>query len=165
MAAIITSSVAAAAMLEAYVQHDSAPLLTDGEMTNLLARWKLADIWTLNTAFVYGQYVVPSDGEPAYLYQVGQNTDETWGGTTAATEPTWTASSAITDGTVTWDYVSLAPACLWDLRAAAREGWLMKYAKAVACVDVSDGSMRAAQGQIADHCLKMADRYLPVGVI
>ena len=164
MAAIITSSATATTMLKAYLQHDVAPVLSDAEVTALLERWAIATIWVTETTYVYGQYIVPSDGEPAYLYRVGENSDGTWGGTTGTSEPDWTAGSA-TDGTVTWEYVSVAPPCIWDLRSAAREGWLMKAAKSAACVDINDGSMRAAQSAIYDHCMRMADRYLPIGVV
>jgi hypothetical protein len=164
MAAIITSSSDAAALLEAACPHDSAPVLTDGQMTALLARWAIATVWDDATAYVYGQYVVPVAGAPAYLYRVARNTDETWGGTSGATAPTWDTSTWLADGTLHWEYVGPAPACIWDIRSAAREGWLMKAASVAGCVDITDGALRAANSQQHAMCIQQADRYKAIGI-
>jgi hypothetical protein len=88
------------------------------------------------------------------------------GVTSGATEPSWPEYSygTVSDGNLTWQEDGIEVA-LWDVRAAAYQGWLDKAAKASALYDARTSSgTSATKSQIYAHCLNMANRYIPVGV-
>jgi hypothetical protein len=167
----ITDGATALATLQAWLDYTSEPALTAQQVSDLRARHALATTWAGETLKYVGDRVVPTVPNGCW-YECSTEADGTGGGTTGSSEPSWTAfpnwpqnqSASISDGTVLWTLIGRAPACLWDLRAAAHEGWLMKEAIVAGSVDVADDNMRVSRSQSHAACLAMARRYAPMGI-
>lgn len=53
----------------------------------------------------------------------------------------------------------------WDIRAASRQGWLLKAAKAVPSVNFSGDGTQGSLSDIHEHCMAMANKYQSIGSI
>jgi hypothetical protein len=135
------------------------PKLDSGELEDLLTQHARATVWVAATAYGAGQAIV-STGRNGRLYRCLEP------GTSDATEPEWGSSGShyqgrpVGDGDVlVWQDCGPAFAELYDLNAAARDGWLRKAAAVADQVYfASAGQMFSMQQQHAAF-LKMADRY------
>jgi hypothetical protein len=144
---------AALALLRMLVQPDVTPALDDVELNAFLDGAQRASFWTLTTAFIFGDVVLPAT-KNGHRYKCTQ------GGTTAATEPNWPTrdGSTITDGTVTWEEAGPDYENVFDIRAAAHEAWLVKEAKASEMTDFDNQKL----SQIADRCREKAESFSPI---
>lgn len=148
---------------------DTCPTLYDAELMLLLEDVAVARIWTPDTAVLVGDRVVPTVYNGS-MYQVAPEWNGAHGGTTGSTEPTWQAPPGwprmapyrVRDNDLYWTNCGTEPTCLWDLRAAAYEGWLLKAGKASGDYASSIEGQSMHPEQVHAHCLKMADRYRPV---
>ena len=155
MATVEDHKEAALAELKRLAQPDSTPALDDVELNAILDEVQRASFWALTTAFTFGAVVLPAT-KNGHRYSCSQ------GGTTAATEPIWPKrdGASITDGTVIWQEAGADFDNVFDIRAAAHEAWLMKYAKAVELFDGGDQKL----SQIAERCEQMADKFAPIKI-
>jgi hypothetical protein len=154
----------ARARLERMLQWDVAPVLTSAEVTDLLlmARrpdangYVAYDTWAASTLYPLNDYRTPvvSNG---YFYYVQTP------GTSGATEPAWptTSGGTVTDGSVVWAlYGPYYWAGVYDLRAAAAEGWRWKAGKVAGETQAALGNgVQFYDNQQIEHCLKMAQLY------
>jgi hypothetical protein len=152
---ILTDPNEARARLESLLAISTEPVLSSPEVSQLLDDNKRASVWAASTAYAYGDVIIP-------LARNGRRYVVTTAGTSSTAEPTW--SWSVSDGSVlTWQDDGIEYD-LWDIRNAAYQGWMLKYAKATCMADVRNGDQAKSKSQIAKHCLIMADRYMPVMV-
>ncbi len=179
MTAIITDSAVALARLQRMLQYDQAPALSSGEVDLLLDEFQLASIVVRSTAYVFGDSIIP-DPANGHWYMCGRNTDGTAGGTTSATAPTfwpldqqWFLEATVlacedgryvVDGTVTWWELGPQPPCLWDLRAAATEGWRRKLGKVSGSGVVKCGRVSVDFGNVRQQITDQIAQYAPFDV-
>jgi hypothetical protein len=151
--------------LSSILQPDIEPALTESELNELLLGNVTASLWEASTIYSLGSVVVPTTNNKTGRRYRLVSLDGS-GVTSGATEPSWPEYSygTVSDGNLTWQEDGIEVA-LWDVRAAAYQGWLDKAAKASALYDARTSSgTSATKSQIYAHCLNMANRYIPVGV-
>ena len=187
MASVLTDSATALARLEAMLQYDQEPVLLVVQVQALLDEFQLAAVWTLNTVCLPDVRIVPTVPNGRWYRSIVNPSASTY--TTGATEPTYwpiyvrpggyggypattlltslTGSPLITDGTVLWVDDGPCPVALWDLRAAAYEGWGRKAALvAGAAESYKAGSLEIANRQpIHANCLAQQKLYRRAGTL
>lgn len=157
-------------MLVIMVEANTCPTLdydtATSELRVILAKHKRASVWTTNTAYQIGDRIVPTAANRngcryiAIEYRT-TGTDQT----TGTTEPIWstTRNARITDDQIVWQEDGFDwNGELWDLTAAARDGWLLKASKASLTSDVVRGELEIKSSQLFDHCIAMSQKYQPV---
>lgn len=85
-------------------------------------------------------------------------------GTSGAAEPEWGTPGSnwfSDDGTAVWVYGGPAPTEMWDLRAAACDGWLRKAALCAGDYDFKDSDQTFSRSQMHAHCRAMAACFEP----
>lgn len=155
----------ARAKLFRMVAADQDPCLDADEVDEILDAAATATEWVTGTAYAVGDRVIPTTGN-GRVYVCRE------AGTSDSTEPDWGTRASgylgrrFTDGDdLVWEDAGPAPTELWDLRAAAHEGWTRKAAKAASRFDVSPGDGTSfKRSQVVTHCERMAERYLPLVV-
>lgn len=143
-----------------YGQTATAPTLDSDEVESILDHVKRGDIWAVNTAYNYGDVILPTirNGHSYSCIQAGTSEAD------SADEPDWPTLQAeqITEGAsdplLTWQESGPDFANLYNVRAAIHAAWMMKAGKAAALYSSGIGETQ----QVHDHCLKMAERYSPV---
>lgn len=141
------------------------PELT-GEVPLILDRCKRASLWTASTVYEIGAVVIPTlVNRNGHRYRAIGYTDTGTDQKSDTTQPEWPTlrDTVIEDNHVIWqedgdDY----GAVLWDFIAAAREGWLLKAAKASPTSDIQTDALSIKSSQLFDHCMSMAARFQPV---
>ena len=144
------------------VASDQYPFLDSTALQNLIdttARWS---VWTASTSYVYGDIVIPTVAN-GRLYQC------VIAGTSSATEPQfpqWTRTTgySVNDGSgdLLWQDIGPANVERYDIRAAARQGWIRKAASITHLIDVKDGQVDAKMAALREHCLDQAKRNSPM---
>lgn len=149
----------ALAKLKVLVVSDAVPMLEDPEIQLMLDDAALATVYASSTIYNYNdQVLVPVNGR--YYRCVA-------GGTTSDTVPVWPTNHQsrigylIVDGTVTWNDAGEAWPELWDIRAAARNCWILKASKAAELVSSSDGPVKMEYEQIRQNCMAQAKAFQP----
>lgn len=174
-----TESELALEALESMVPYASAPALTTDEVAAVLARNVLAVRYDADaTSYPPGTVVAPPVDNGHWYISVANTQDDSADGSTAYVpagidQTDWpippfrfpAGGDTVDDGTVTWQWYSPAGDSLWDMRAAARECWLLKAGKSAGCVDASDGGASVKSSQMYAACMQMADRFAPIGAI
>jgi len=148
----------ALADLTASVQPDAEPALKRDELEAILDRTKRAQEWTPNTDVTSGTYLQPTIRN-GLKYKVVVS------GNTGPVEPSWpTASSSwsglvdsrrVTSGTAVLEEAGDEFKNVYNVRAAKREAWNVKMAKASQYPKTSGVDMTS----LFDHCKAMRDSY------
>jgi hypothetical protein len=152
--------------LSQYVQADLYPELDVNQLGNLIDSHRRFRTWEPETFYNVGDMIVPTvpngrfyqciiagnsrDTEPSWPtvgYQVGQcffeyqqqYYNEGWG-------LTWQDNGFITQE-------------IYDVRAAAREGWMLKASIAANLANTNDGKMSIELHIIQENCIQMAAKY------
>lgn len=144
-------------------QANVSPVLAVDEIQRLLDDNVIAVPWQASTAYAFGDVVVPTlaNGHKYKLIVIRI------GALSGATEPNWPTgpwfwfgtSAEVADGNLTWREDG-AVTDLWDLNAAAKQGWLLKAAKVALCQDSTiDGVGSFQFSGVYDHCLRQAEKY------
>lgn len=134
---------------------DVCPMLTEPEITTILAGTKRASVWQASHAYGTGDIVIPTS-------RTGHRYIVTTGGTSGATEPSWSKErdATVVGGTVTWEENGYDwNGILWDITGAARKGWLLKASKASPTADTVVGEMQIKSSQLFDHCRAQAESF------
>jgi hypothetical protein len=157
---IITDEEAALAELRRLVQPTADPALDDAtEFLPLLEPpYKRASVWAASTAYSFGDVVIPATRNGRrYVCVVS--------GTGSSTEPSWATGrdATVTDGDATLQEAG-REYDLWDFFKAARDGWLLKAAKASEYKNIQVDATRNERGSVYDHCIQMAEKYAPVEI-
>lgn len=163
MATIDDQYDAALAKLTLYAQPDVPPMLSASELAEILLGEQRLAQWEDETDYEYGQVIAPTIRN-GHRYRCIQ------AGTSGSTEPTWVTSTGATltegesDPQLKWVEDSSDYASAFNVRAAIHAAWMMKAAKASAlyATGVNQGSFR--HDQVYEHCLKMAEKFAPIGI-
>ncbi len=144
------------------VASDQYPFLDSTALQQLVddhARWA---VWSASTAFVVGDIIIPTVAN-GRLYQC------VIAGTSSATEPQfpqWTRTTgySVNDGSgdLLWQDIGPANVERYDIRAAARQGWIRKASSITHLIDVKDGQVDAKMAVLREHCLDQAKRFSPM---
>jgi hypothetical protein len=141
------------------------PELTDNQLGNLIDQHKKFRTWEASTPYIVGDMIVPtiSNGR---VYQC------VIAGTSTTTEPTF-PSIGYAVGQAFYNYVGTPPNFfgltfvdngfitqeIYDVRAAAKQAWLLKASIAANLANTSDGQMRIDLHTIQENCLQMAGKF------
>lgn len=143
----------ARAALKRTVQAGIEPILSDGEIDEILAEHLRYSDYAAETAYVVGNRVRLSNGRIYRCIVAGTSA-------TAALAPQWpdapssVIGSTISDGTGNLLWEDDGPDSIgdYDLGAAAHDAWMLKAAKVAANVDYSaDGQSVKASQEAAEY--------------
>lgn len=155
----ITTQDAASTELKRLVQDTSTPAIT-AHIDALLEKHQRAALWEASTAYTVGAVIQPNDPD-------GHRYVCTVAGTSSTTEPDFdTTRDCLTgDGDdLVWKEAGPEYLSLWDLQAAAYDGWVMKMTLALCAVDVKTGDNSVSNSQIFEHCKAMVAKYAPTWI-
>lgn len=140
-----------------------APVIQDAEITAIVDEYQLADIWTANTPYTYGEEILPT-------VRNGHRYRCIVGGTSGATEPVFSTKpgSRVAEGSsdpkLTWQEVGGDYENVFDIRALTYALLDLKVKRCAIAVDQKTpvGSLNASQ--MYDHWKSERDQYAPLGV-
>lgn len=141
------------------------PELTDNQLGNLIDQHKKFRSWEPSTPYVVGDMIVPTIPN-GRVYQC------IIAGTSTTTEPTF-PSIGYAIGQCFYNYVGTPPNFygltfqdngfitteVYDVRASAKQAWLLKASIAANLANTSDGQMRIDLHTIQENCLQMAGKF------
>jgi hypothetical protein len=141
------------------------PELNNNQLGNIIDQHKKFTTWQPNTPYVVGQMIIPSIPN-GRVYQC------IIAGTSTTTEPTF-PSIGYAVGQSFYNYVGTPPNFygltfqdngfitqeIYDVRAAAKQCWLLKASIAANLANTSDGQMRIDLHTIQENCLQMAGKF------
>lgn len=160
---IQTNESEAMAELKRLTQYETEPALDDGsDLIPILDAAKICSVWAASTAYSYGDEVVPTTAN-----QNGRRFRCVKAGTSGSTEPSWSGfygARVADDSTLIWEECGAQPKSLWDMRAAAYNGWMLKASKAAPDFDFAGAGESYKRSQVYEQCLKMAAKFLPVRI-
>ena len=159
------SRLAAIKQLSDLCQSTLYPELTDNQLGNIIDQHKKFTTWQPNTAYSVGDMVIPTTPN-GRVYQV------IIAGTSTTTEPTF-PSIGYAIGQCFYNYVGTPPNFygltfqdngfitteVYDVRAAAKQCWLLKASIAANLANTSDGQMRIDLHTIQENCIQMAGKF------
>ena len=141
------------------------PELTDNQLGNLIDQHKKFATWQPSTSYLVGDMIVPTIPN-GRVYQC------IIAGTSTTTEPTF-PSIGYAVGQCFYNYVGTPPNFygltfqdngfitteVYDVRAAAKQAWLLKASIAANLANTSDGQMRIDLHTIQENCIQMAGKF------
>ena len=141
------------------------PELTDNQLGNLIDQHKKFATWQPSTSYLVGDMIVPTIPN-GRVYQC------IIAGTSTTTEPTF-PSIGYAVGQAFYNYVGTPPNFygltfqdngfitteVYDVRAAAKQAWLLKASIAANLANTSDGQMRIDLHTIQENCIQMAGKF------
>ena len=169
----LRSEEAAMARLKALCAPSAEPALDDIELADILEGARLARVWEPGLAVTAGEYIVPATPNGwMYMVDIGRDSDGLAGGITGETEPRWPLDprwpswepATVNDGTARFRITKREILGLWDIKAAAYTGWILKAAKASGEYASSLEGNSFHPEQVAQTCLQMAAKFVPVRV-
>lgn len=160
------SRLAAIRQLGQICQSTSFPELTDNQLGDLIDQHKRFATWTPSTYYSVGDMVVPTTPN-GRVYQC------VIAGTSQTTEPafpqiTYAVGQAFYDYStlpanqdfgLTWQDNGYITTEIYDVRAAAKQGWLLKASIAANLANTSDGQMKIELHTIQENCVQMAGKF------
>lgn len=151
----------ARAIVKRDAQSDVYPTLDDEEIQAILEETVRATVWAPNTAYTYGQVVVPPT-------RMGNYFIARRAGTSGATTPFTYAQrygAILSDGSdLLWEARSPEWNDLYDIREATSRAWELKASKASPLVQTSADGQAANDGDIFNHCIQMSNRFKPLRI-
>lgn len=142
------------------------PELSDNQLGNIIDQHKKFRTWEPNTPYVVGDMVIPTTPN-GRVYQC------IIAGTSTTTEPSF-PQIGYAVGQAFYNYSALAPGEyygltwqdngfitqeVYDVRAAAKQAWLLKASIAANLANTSDGKMKIELHQIQENCIQMAAKF------
>lgn len=148
---------------------DNDPVLTEGELTAVVADSIRFSVWAAATVYGYGVKVIPPVAN-GRLYKA------VYAGTSGAASPfillnfspysphVLVLGDTFSEGGSGPQWLDIGPAFSeqYDVRAAASKAWALKAAKAAGRIDFSDSEQRFTASQTEKSCLAMARQYAPL---
>lgn len=151
--------------LSDFCQSTLYPELDNNTLGNIIDQHKKFTTWEPNTYYSVGQMIVPSTPN-GRVYQC------IIAGTSTTTEPAFPSIGyAINQcfyndvGTppnfygLTFQDNGFITTEIYDVRAAAKEAWMIKASIAANLATSSDGQMKIELHQIQENCLQMAGKF------
>lgn len=165
------SRLAAIKKLAWMVQADQFPELDSNALGELIDEHKRYNSWEANTSYAVGDQIVPTvPNGRVYNCLVA--------GTSGTSEPdfpqiTYCVGQCFYDGTqpaniafpLTWQDSGFTQQEVYDVRAAAREGWMRKASICANLVNTDDGKMNIQIHILQENCLQMAAKYRSFGIL
>lgn len=156
----------AIATVSLWVDSGSYPELTTDELGDLVDRFDRFSTWTASTAYSVGDRIIPTTAN-GRVYEARR------AGTTASTEPDWPTwpgnqyqgwcvSEGPSDPQLLWVDAGPANVERYDVRSAARQGWMIKASRVATEIDSKDGAADVKLSQLRANCLEMAEKYRPL---
>lgn len=159
------TEVEARARLERMVASTTPPLLSSGEIDDLMVLARRPGPsgvdpdteveWVASMSLAIGDFVVPPDRSGVrYLITASD-------GAAGITEPAWPVSGAavVLDGVEYTGQTDGAWSPAYDLYFAAAEGWRWKAGKISDAYDFSEDQQTFDRSQLVKHCMDMAAKY------
>lgn len=144
------------------VSSDTYPELNNDELCELIDEHKRSNVWTASTPYIVGDIVHPPVKNGRIYTCVIAGTSST--NSSIFPEIGYTNQS-ISDGSdLVWRDDGAAYYEDYDVRAAARQGWMMKASKIAHLINVDDGQQKLNLSSLLDHCYRMADKYRSIGI-
>jgi len=142
-------------------QINEYPELTNDEISMLIDNNVRSADWQANHAYVYGDIVEPVIKNGRYYQCVVAGTSSS-----ASVFPLgyveYATGIGYIDGGITWADAGPANVERYDLRSAARAGWILKAAKVSNLINSKDGSQDIQLEALQKQCLLMAEKYRPL---
>jgi hypothetical protein len=142
-------------------QINEYPELTNDEISMLIDSNVRSADWQANYAYVYGDIVEPVIKNGRYYTCVQAGTS----GTSSVFPIRYTQfcnGVGFIDANLVWMDSGPANVERYDLRSAARAGWILKAAKAANLINSKDGSQDIQLEALQKQCLLMAEKYRPL---
>jgi hypothetical protein len=172
MASTLTTEATALARLQAMLDYTAEPALTLAEVQAILDEYRIASVYAATpTQCLPGVCVVPTVLNGRWYISRANDLVDTNGGTAytsvGTTEPDWPRGYGyqVTDGNVLWEDIGPAPVSLWDLNAAAYEGWGRKAASIAGGGSLKAGSLSIDDSAAHATCLASQSRYMRAGTL
>ena len=141
------------------------PELDNNQLGNLIDQHKKFSSWEPSTSYAVGDMIVPTIPN-GRVYQC------IIAGTSTTTEPTF-PSIGYAVGQAFYNYVGTPPnfygltfqdngfitSEIYDVRAAAKQAWLLKASIAANLANTDDGKMKVELHQIQENCIQMAGKF------
>ena len=141
------------------------PELDNNQLGNLIDQHKKFSSWEPSTSYAVGDMIVPTIPN-GRVYQC------IIAGTSTTTEPTF-PSIGYAVGQAFYNYVGTPPnfygltfqdngfitSEIYDVRAAAKQAWLIKASIAANLANTDDGKMKVELHQIQENCIQMAGKF------
>ena len=151
--------------LSDFCQATLFPELDNNQLGNLIDQHKKFSSWEPSTSYAVGDLIVPTIPN-GRVYQC------IIAGTSTTTEPTF-PSIGYAVGQAFYNYVGTPPnfygltfqdngfitSEIYDVRAAAKQAWLLKASIAANLANTDDGKMKVELHQIQENCLQMAGKF------
>lgn len=147
--------------LSLMVQSTEYPEISPDELGTLIDTYKRSNDWAPSTLYVYGDLVQPiiKNGRLYQCIEAGTS------GTVNVFPDYYTVSSTdigYADNTTKWIDIGPANVEVYDVRTAARAGWILKAGKVANLISSKDGSQDINLEALQKQCLVMAEKYRPV---
>lgn len=151
---------AAFAKLELMAAPTAEPAIDD-VLDAILDAHKLASTWANNTAYVYGDVVMPTvrNGHRYMCIQAG--TSEAL----LANEPEWptgmqeTITEGASDPLLMWQEAGPEFESIYDVRGAAHQAWTVKAGRVAHLYATRQSGGGYEQQQVLENCVKMANSF------
>ena len=152
------------------VQADSFPELDSNALGELIDEHKRFSTWTASTNYVVGDQIVPTNPN-------GRVYNCTIAGTSGTVEPNfpqimYAVGQNFQDGVVpadeyplTWRDAGFTQQEIYDVRAAAREGWMRKASIAANLLNTDDGATKVDLNKLIEHCHSQASKFRSFGIL
>lgn len=152
------------------VQSDSFPELDSNALGELIDEHKRFGSWTASTAYSVGDQIVP-------VVPNGRVYSCTIAGTSGTTEPSfpqmgYAVGQNFNDGVIpadeyplTWRDSGFIQTEIYDVRAAAREGWMRKASIAANLLNTDDGATKVDLNKLIEHCHSQAAKFRSFGIL
>ena len=151
----------ALAELADLVAVDKYPKLPEEDLIRILNKTRRWTVWAAASVYEEGDRIVPTK-------RTGRQYRCIAGGTSGETEPIFGSSRyAITDGVdgLRWSDAGPASRAAYDLIAAAQAAWTKKAALVAADHDFKDKDATYTKSQVYDHCVQMANSFVPAFIV
>lgn len=165
------SRLAAIKKLSWMVQADSFPELDSNALGELIDEHKRYNTWTASTSYSVGDQIVP-------VVPNGRVYNCVIAGTSGTVEPVfpqigYAMGQTIPDGQqlppnsygLNWQDWGFTQQEVYDVRAAAREGWMRKASICANLINTDDGATKVDLNKLIEHCHKMAASYRSYGIL
>jgi hypothetical protein len=158
--------------LSQYVQSEQYPELDNNQLGNLIDSYVRFSTWTASTAYKVGDIIVPQvPNGRMYMCIVA--------GTSNATQPDFPQVSYACGQVfyenpqqyygqgygLTWQDSGFVQVEKYDVRAAAKAGWLLKASIAANLANTNDGKMKIDLHQIQENCIQMAAKFRSFAIL
>ena len=150
----------AIAYVTLHAQTAAFPPIETAAVEEIVERHKRAVVWEPSTVYKVGQRVQPTTPNGHFYECVSA-------GISDSEEPEWSMRLGYSfyefAGDLRWRECAIdVDGSLYNLRNAIHECWTLKASMAAAQFDVSIDQQKWNRSQIYDHCLQMAEKYLPI---